>query len=93
MIDISLRKPQLVSIYKKKRANDIRAGDGGKYLTLEEKTEYFLAYMSNVVWIGITAYNGNAPIQISLKVYKPIESREQRAESISACIFYHILLS
>jgi hypothetical protein len=47
VIDISLRKPQAVSISKKRKANDTRAMVvSGRVKT---RTEHFLAYISNVM--------------------------------------------
>jgi hypothetical protein len=47
VIDISLRKPQAVSISKKRKANDTRAMVvSGRVGT---RAEHFLAYMSNVM--------------------------------------------
>jgi transposase len=80
VIDISLRKPQAVSISKKRKANDTRAMVvSGRVGT---RTEHFLAYISNVMDVldrnnmkGHYLVMDNAPIHTPVKVRELVESR------------------
>ena len=80
VIDISLKKPQAVSMSKKRKANDTKAmmirGQVGT------RTEHFLTYISNVIDVldrndmkGHYLVMDNAPIHTPLKVRELVESR------------------
>jgi transposase len=80
VIDISLKKPQAVSMSKKRKANDTKAmmirGQVGT------RTEHFLTYLSNVIDVldrndmkGHYLVMDNAPIHTPLKVRELVESR------------------
>ena len=80
VIDISLRKPQAVSVSKKRKANDTTATVvSGRVGT---RTEHFLTYISNVMDVldrndmkGHYIVMDNAPIHTPVKVRDLIESR------------------
>jgi transposase len=80
VIDISLKKPQAVSISKKRKANDAKAMVvSGRVGT---RTEHFLAYISNVMDVldtndmkGHYLVMDNAPIHTPVKVRELVEGR------------------
>jgi transposase len=80
VIDISLKKPQAVSISKKRKANDTTARVvSGRIGT---RTEHFLTYISNVMDVldrndmkGHFLVMDNAPIHTPLKLRELVESR------------------
>jgi hypothetical protein len=80
VIDISLRKPQALSISKKRKANDTRVMVvSGRVGT---RTEHFLAYISHMMDVldrnnmkGHYLVMDNAPIHTPVKVRELIESR------------------
>src|ERR1700730_1687124 len=80
VIDISLRKPQAVSVSKKRKANDTTATViSGRVGT---RTEHFLTYISNVMDVldrndmkGHYIVMDNAPIHTPVQVRDLIESR------------------
>ena len=91
VIDISLKKPQAVSMSKKRKANDIKAmmirGQVGT------RTEHFLTYISNVIDVldrndmkGHYLVMDNAPIHTPLKVRELVESRRLQV-LVSSTIF------
>jgi hypothetical protein len=80
VIDISLKKPQAVSISKKRKANDAKVMVvSGRVGT---RTEHFLAYISNVMDVldtnnmkGHYLVMDNAPIHTPVKVRELVEGR------------------
>ena len=83
VIDISLKKPQAVSVSKKRKANDSTATVvSGRIGT---RTEHFLAYISNVMDVldrndmkGHYLVMDNAPIHTPVKVRELVEGRDYK---------------
>ena len=83
VIDISLRKPQAVSVSKKRKANDTTATVvSGRVGT---RTEHFLTYISNVMDVldrndmkGHYLVMDNAPIHTPVKVRELVEGRDYK---------------
>jgi transposase len=85
----------VVSISKKRKANDIRAMVVSG--PVKTRTEHFLTYISNVMDVldtnnmkGEIFIMDNAPIHTPLKVYELVESREYKCFYLLAyCPFFN----